>query len=190
MCGVGGSGGGGGGGSGGSGNEGGAGDRLLVVVFVVLVVLFIFLALGDRRQCRRQRGGIDCVIGYARKELVEGLGPVEGAAVAVLGAEELLGEGRGRAERGGCHARVALQVVDLLHEGEVRLSGLEERVLEYLIPVLQGLDLEALPLARRLSCPAVPKNTLDSSLLFLVVCLGAFPVFCCQHELRLVAPRR
>jgi hypothetical protein len=94
--------------------------------------------------------------------------------VTVLGAEELVGKCDG-ARSEWRRARVALEVVELLHEREVGLSCLDESSLELLIPVLQELDLLSLALAGRLCRPSVTQDALDAALLFLVFRLGPFP---------------
>jgi hypothetical protein len=62
--------------------------------------------------------------------------------------------------------------------------------LEFLITLLQGLNLLSLALTRELSSPSVAQDTLDSSLLLLILGLGPFPdgeVSCC--DCRLCVPR-
>jgi len=69
----------------------------------------------------------------------------------------------------------ALDLLDLLEECEVYLLCVKERRLKLLVPLLQTLDLQALPLARRLGGTAVAEDALNTSLFLFVLGLGAFP---------------
>jgi hypothetical protein len=64
--------------------------------------------------------------------------------------------------------------LDLFQEGEVHLLCLVERRLELLVLLFEALDLQALPLTRRLGGAAVAEDTLDSALFLLVLGLGSF----------------
>jgi hypothetical protein len=53
--------------------------------------------------------------------------------------------------------------------------GLEELIIQFLVLLLQSLNLLALPLTRGLRRAPIPEDTLDSALLLLILGLGTFP---------------
>jgi hypothetical protein len=69
-----------------------------------------------------------------------------------------------------------LERLELLDESEVHLLCLEERRLKLLVSLFKTLNLQALPLTRRLGGATVAEDTLDPPLFLLVFGLGAFPV--------------
>ncbi len=102
--------------------------------------------------------------------------------MAVMGPEELLRECDGRLAKGlkrgrgpGHDARVLPELLNLFEEGKVHLLCLEQRRLELLVPLLEALNLQTLPLARRLGGAAVAEDALDPALFLLVFGLGTFP---------------
>jgi hypothetical protein len=66
--------------------------------------------------------------------------------------------------------------LELLDESQVHLLCVEERRLKLLVPLFKTLNLQALPLARRLGGATVAEDAFDSPLFLFVFSLGAFPV--------------
>jgi hypothetical protein len=121
----------------------------LIVLEVLVVVL-----LRDRSEGGRQGRGVDRVVSLCRhKKFFDGAASrLQRGVVAIMGTEELLREGDGaRAERRRSprhDARAALHLAELLDQGQVGLLDLSYHGLEFLVPLLQGLDLETLAFPR------------------------------------------
>jgi hypothetical protein len=148
----------------------------------------VLLGVRDGAELRRQGGGVDGEVrgvggGGRHKEVVdEGVaGLVRLVLVAVLGAEELLGQcdwvvaERSQGRRGADRAGVSPEALQLLDQDGVGLLGVDEKGLELLVALLESLNLKTLTLPRGLSGAAVTENTLNAALFLLVLGLGSLP---------------